>query len=498
MKKILLTLITSAAFSFCQAQVICILCFDQNDSISDNVTNLIQNGGFEINNCGAMGYFCPNSQNYTCDLTGWTCTGGGPYTYAHNLQNSLSDIVEGLNGAYMGNYYANACSTAPEDTSCLHDTACATFNLPPGYPTNTVDYGGNTGISLSQTVNGLTIGATYVLEFWAGGEGSFWPDRGLFGVDVGFGDTLLRNKQTSFGSGVPGTRFLVEFVAVATSHTIKFTNWGHICSSCTELVLDDVKLYTLAELNPSVPPCLGLNPIALFSAPNHICPGTCTNFTNTSVNCTSFIWSFPGGTPSVSTDVNPTGICYTSPGTYAVSLIGSNLTTSDTLTLNNYLTVYPYPPPQGILQNGDTLFSNQGAVSYQWFYNSVPITGATDYYYVAMQSGNYNVVATDNNGCEVEAVLNDVIAAVSPLSWDEKSGVRLYPNPVKDELFIDAGKMHTEKLLLSVFNLLGEEMHVAFVNESPLRMDVKNLPSGTYWIEATDGVQTSHSRFFKQ
>src|SRR5436190_2379312 len=154
------------------------------------------------------------------------------------------------------------------------------------------------------------------------------------------------------------------------------------------------------------------SPIALFNAPNHTCPGTCIDFNNTSVNATSYIWTFTGANPSVSTDLNPSGICYNTPGNYAVQLIASNSITSDTLTLTNYITVYPYPPPQGILQSGDTLFANQGAVSYQWFENGVIIPGATNYYYVALESGNYNVVATDDNDCEVEAVIFDVIAKI--------------------------------------------------------------------------------------
>jgi PKD repeat protein len=285
-------------------------------------------------------------------------------------------------------------------------------------------------------------------------------------------------------------------MASATSHTIKFTNWGHICSYCTELVLDDVKLYTLAELNPAIPPCMGITPVALFSAPNHICPGTCTNFTNLSLYCSSFVWSFPGGNPSISTDVNPTNICYNTPGTYPVSLIASNLTTSDTLTLNNYVTVYAYPPPQGILQNGDTLFANAGAVSYQWYYNGNIINGATNYYYVASESGSFNVVATDNNGCEVEAVINDVFAGIN-YSSALSSGLKVYPNPVSDLLFIDPGKMNAEDVQLSVINLVGEKMQVSYTSGSMFKMDVKSLPAGMYWIEATDGLQTVHSRFLK-
>ena len=50
---------------------------------------------------------------------------------------------------------------------------------------------------------------------------------------------------------------------------------------------------------------------------------------------------------------------------------------------------------------------------YQWYYDGILIPGATDYFYIAPQSGNYNVVATDANDCEVEAVIFDRFKA----SW---------------------------------------------------------------------------------
>ena len=502
MKKILLFVLCIYAYNYSKAQVICVLCFDQNDSVSYNVTNLLQNGGFETNNCGLTGYFCPNSSSYSCDFTGWTCTGGGTSTYAHNINNGFSMVIEGTQAAYMGNFYCNACSNSTNDTSCVSDSACTLNPLPPGFPTNTIDFGGNAGVSLEQTVNGLIPGNTYVLEFWAGGEGDIWPNRGLFGVDVGFGDTLLRCKQTRSFSTDIGTRYIVEFMATSTSHTIKFTNWGHICSDCTELILDDIKLYTLAELSPSVIPCLGINPIALFSAPNHICPGTCTDFQNISLNCFSFQWSFPGANPSVSTDVNPTNICYNTPGTYPVTLIGSNSTTSDTLTLNNYITVYPYPPAQGITQIGDTLFAVPGAVSYQWFYTGNLISGATDYYYVATASGDYNVVATDNNGCEVEAVIFSVVA--NTLFLEDEQQLIIYPNPVNEEFTIQNSQFKIETAIeISVYDVLGEKIitdwPAANGQKPEASFDVSFLPPAVYFLEVTGSSgKTYRTRFVKE
>src|SRR5687767_7252040 len=119
MKKIIylfLIILFHSNFTLTNAQIICIMCFNQNDSISTGINNLIQNGGFENHNCtpsygiiGSPTSFCPNSNGYSCDITNWTCTGGGSDTYAcmYDLIINKSRIVEGANAVYMGNYFCN-------------------------------------------------------------------------------------------------------------------------------------------------------------------------------------------------------------------------------------------------------------------------------------------------------------------------------------------------------------------------------------------------------
>jgi len=219
---------------------------------------------------------------YVCDITNWTCTGGGDSTYSCLYDNTLSIIPEGTKAIYFGNYYCNACSALQNDTLCLVNTGCTVTNIPSGYPVNTLGFGGTAGVSLNQTINGLIAGSIYVLEFWAGGEDVGF-EKGLFAVDVGFGDTLLRNKATPTGFG---TRYIIEFIATSSSHTIKFTNWGHICSNCTELVLDDVRLYTQAELDPFVPHCtVGIH-TPDFQNEEYLFPNPVTNELNIITNTT--------------------------------------------------------------------------------------------------------------------------------------------------------------------------------------------------------------------
>ncbi len=249
--------------------------------------------------------------------------------------------------------------------------------------------------------------------------------------------------------------------------------------------------------------CAGVLPVAIFSAANHICPGTCLNFNNLSTNATSYEWTFPGATPSVSTDINPANICYNTSGSYDVQLIATNSSGSDTLLLHNYIIVYPAPPPQGIQQSGDTLFANIGATTYQWYFNGTLIPAATDYFYVAQASGDYNVVATDANGCEVEAAIFSVIAAVLPSPLGEGSGVRLYPNPVVDKLEITGSFLKDKKEInISIYNLIGEKVLAV----SPLSLgrgvggeaDVSALPSGMYYLQVSSATTNFRTKFIKQ
>jgi PKD repeat protein len=241
-------------------------------------------------------------------------------------------------------------------------------------------------------------------------------------------------------------------------------------------------------------------PVASFNAPNTICPGTCTDFTNLSTNATSFVWSFPGAQPAVSTDLNPTGICYNSPGTYDVTLVATGASGMDSVTITNYMTVYAYPPPQGIMQSGDTLFANQGSNSYQWYQDGILISGATEYNYVMSTGGNYNVVCTDSNGCEVEAVIFDVVAGISQYGMNNGSQIVIvFPNPATDKITVHVKQLSDFRIKL--FNEIGEEISVDVLktgSQYARELDINSLPNGVYVIAVEEGENVFRTTFVKQ
>src|SRR5215203_3109175 len=133
--------------------------------------------------------------------------------------------------------------------------------------------------------------------------------------------------------------------------------------------------------------------------------------------------------------------------------------------LNNYITIFPFPLPQGILQSGDTLFASQGAISYQWYLGGNMIPAATDYFYVATISGDYNVVATDANGCEVEAAVFNVIAEVSK-SYPPDESINVSPNPVSGIVTISTTNVSWDMNDLTLYTLTGNFVDVFSLYET--------------------------------
>jgi hypothetical protein len=242
----------------------------------------------------------------------------------------------------------------------------------------------------------------------------------------------------------------------------------------------------------TMPDCSSMMSVG-FNAVNTLCPGSCTSFTNYTTNAISYEWYFPGASPDTSTDINPQNICYNISGNYNVQLIATNSNGSDTLTLQNYITVYPLPPPQSITQIGDTLFAISGADSYRWYFNNNIISGATEYFYIATSSGDYNVIVTDTNGCEVEAVINDVLT-ITPLAIGDLP-FSIYPNPVLETIDVTGLGSNTADEVL-IYNVVGEKVFSAIDCKLPITNC--QLSSGMYYIEINKNNITFRSKFMKQ
>jgi len=85
----------------------------------------------------------------------------------------------------------------------------------------------------------------------------------------------------------------------------------------------------------------------------------------------------------------------------------------------------------------------------------------------------------------------------NPAAMEELS---VYPNPVRDRLYVNLGTPSGEKGMLYVHDLNGRrimEMQIES-GQQILGLDVQSLPAGVYLISRTEaGVVSQHSKFVK-
>lgn len=74
--------------------------------------------------------------------------------------------------------------------------------------------------------------------------------------------------------------------------------------------------------------------------------GTISFADNSAGNPTSWLWSFPGGTPSTSTEQNPT-VTYNTAGVYPVTLTVTNASGTDIVEKSSYITISTFVPQTG-------------------------------------------------------------------------------------------------------------------------------------------------------
>lgn len=221
---------------------------------------------------------------------------------------------------------------------------------------------------------------------------------------------------------------------------------------------------------------------AFASTDTTICPGTCVDFQNLSLNQpTSWQWHFQGATPDTSTSPNPQHICYPLSGNYNVTLIVSNAGGSDTLILQQAIRVRPQPSIS-ITVTGDTM-QVLGQVAYQWYSGNNPIPNATGNTYVAPAPGFYSVQVTDSAGCT--AISNPVeITTTGIAQLQLQHGLYAYPVPATDyvNVYLPAS-WKTGQLRLA--NLLGQEvaLKIQSVLENKATIDLQELPTGYYLLK---------------
>lgn len=244
--------------------------------------------------------------------------------------------------------------------------------------------------------------------------------------------------------------------------------------------------------------------IADFTANlTEVCEAGQVEFSDASTgNVTLWDWTFEGGSPSSSTDQNPV-VTYNADGVYDVELTISDGANTNTMTMEDYITVnaapdvnlnpfddqcvnYPAFELTGGLPAGGT-YSGTG-VDNGWFDPALAGIGTHTITYSYM----------DNNGCEAEAQQDIYVDACTGLEKMGNCQLVASPNPTYDvlKLYTCIGKKTAGELFIS--DMLGnvvKKVHVPKLSVLEANgIDLSNQKSGIYFVKLIVGDRTMQTK----
>ncbi|MCA0237608.1 MAG: PKD domain-containing protein [Bacteroidetes bacterium] len=163
-------------------------------------------------------------------------------------------------------------------------------------------------------------------------------------------------------------------------------------------------------------------PQANFNATNNTgCASLTVTFHNqSSINATSYQWTFPGGNPAASTEANPT-VVYSSAGTYSATLVTGNAAGFDTLVQNNVVVVNTVPSAGfTVSTNGATISVNNqsvNATAYSWnFGDGTAPSMQTSPAHTYLSDGTYTITLTATNTCGSNTFTQVVVITTPPVA----------------------------------------------------------------------------------
>lgn len=140
--------------------------------------------------------------------------------------------------------------------------------------------------------------------------------------------------------------------------------------------------------------------------------------------------------------------------------------------------VIPSPDTPFITQAGSRLSTSVKDVVYQWYKDGIAITGAKDSFIISSGDAVYAVVVTNEAGCSKRATINlnssGIAAGISKTYY-----IKVFPNPVRDKLNIEA----PEGITISLTDLQGRCL---FLQKDAKNIEMRQFSAGIYLLQFID------------
>ena len=134
-------------------------------------------------------------------------------------------------------------------------------------------------------------------------------------------------------------------------------------------------------------------------------------------------------------------------------------------------------------------------VTYQWYACQTGgiLIGETNQVFWPSNNSEYAVTVTENN-CEKKSECMSLLYA----STQEfiLGGIKVYPSPANEAIIVDMQKLNNP-LEINVLSITGQVVLNEKVSGSKMRLEIQDLPSGTYIVNVVTDNQIRIERFVK-
>ncbi|MEZ5031612.1 MAG: PQQ-dependent sugar dehydrogenase [Saprospiraceae bacterium] len=223
------------------------------------------------------------------------------------------------------------------------------------------------------------------------------------------------------------------------------------------------------------------------------CPDTCDGEILLELNggCAPFSYQITGGgNPPNDPWPGLTDLCA---GPYSIVVTDCN---GCTLELDAEV-VTPDQVPYGMTLQGDTLLADEGYLTYDWYLADTLIGTTTEPWWLAGYSGTYYVIARGTDDCP--RLSNTIEVQLSGLTWTDRTGMSIFPNPVADRMTIRAGRdLDGELILLDVTGREIERVSVNLVAGNQMDWWIADPVPGTCFLrwQGKDGISAARGILF--
>lgn len=250
-------------------------------------------------------------------------------------------------------------------------------------------------------------------------------------------------------------------------------------------------IYTRETINPSG--CVTTTHIRInslyFILPGSACAPLSIPFLSSGPDTAQFIWSFPGGMPPVYFGGAPE-VLYDSAGLYGFSVsMGST-----TLDFPSNIVVQDVPVAAFTYsQNGSTVQTFDQStglpVNFTWNFGDGTIVLGPNQIHDFPSEGVYTVQLIVSNACGIDTTSVEMVYLMPAATALEASQVRLYPNPVSEEVTVESVQ-GVELKMVTLWDARGRAIWAKNVENcgAKSQYSLQDLPSGLYWLEVKTGL----------